>query len=72
MVFSLLITVFSKFLEGSLCVIFIFDFAIKTERGERALDGFYEVLAKVAGAKTRGGGGGEGEEREREKPSLSP
>lgn len=58
---------------GLLCVIFNFGFAIKTERDERALDGFYEVLANVAGAKTRGGGGGggEGEEREREKPSLS-
>lgn len=63
-------------MKGLLCVIFIFGFAIKTERDERALDGFYEVLANVAGAKTRGGvgggGGGEGEEREREKPSLSP
>lgn len=29
LVFSLLLTVFSKFLEGSLCVIFIFGFAIK-------------------------------------------
>ena len=73
LVFSLLITVFSKFLEGSVCVIFIFGIAIKTERDERALDGFYEVLANVAGVKTRGGwgGGGEKEEREREKPSLS-
>jgi len=70
LVFSLLITVFSKFLEGSLCVIFIFGFAIKTERDERTLDGFYEVLANVVGAKTRGGGGG-GEKSAKGKSPLS-